>query len=319
MDLYKRGIQLLIFCLLLFFLYRFLRMEKRKKRIKSFTLKEKEEKKTPTILGIDYLSNILEKLVIFNHLANYYNKYIYEDSFLKKGMDFISLKVLGGFFVTTLYLLQSLFWGNLSFEKGCLSFLFGILFTDVCIFLYYKRKTRIDFSSLLDSFFIMHNSLKMGKSIEASLKDSIKQGKGNVKKELKKVLEDNEFGLSLSYAFYHMYERTSILFIKDVSTILRLLIRSDVNTMKVFDTILEKGLKEQKRREELMIIRNRNYISTLCFALIPIGLLFLFMIESPTFVTFVKSKYIYIWIGIESLLYLFYVILLYKLVRSRRG
>ncbi len=319
MNFYKIGIQLLIFCLLFFFLFRFLCMEKRKKRIMLFTLREREERKAPKVLGVDFISKILEKMVIFNQMASYYNKYIYEDSILRKGMDFISLKVIGGFFVTLLYFLQSLIGGNFAFEKGCFSFLIGVLFTDVCIFIYNKKKTRIEFSSLLNSIFVMYNSIKVGKSIETSLKDSIKQGKGNTKKELKKVLEDLEIGLSLSESFYHMYERTSILFIKEISIILRLLNRNDINAMKVFDILLKKALKEQKNREELIKLRNRNYISALCFALLPVGLLFFLMVESSSFVILMKSKYIHLWMGIESLLYIFYIVLLYKLVRSRRG
>ena len=321
MNQYKFVLQMLAILFLLlvfFFFFRFVRMLNRKKRMEPFSCNKEKQNTFSFYPIIAIISVFLEKLGFLHTLALYYNKFIYDGSYLKKGMDYISIKILGGVSLTIIYLFCSALFGfSITLDICFFLFLLGMLLVHFYVFFSFKRNTEIMFSSIVNAIFILNGSLKMGKSIEGALKDTIKRSEGILKKEFQKVLSDMALGLTLGDAFYRFYERTKILFLKDVSAIFKLLDRGDISKMKVFDTILNLTIEENKKRENYKSIRNHNYIAALVLSFLPFIVFVIFLLSRVDSFSFLLSNYAWILFSGEGFFYLFYLLLMKSLVRRR--
>ena len=121
MNKYELVLQIFSIAFIFFIVYllfKFIVACIKAKRLTDFSLKgSKENSEKSFIFKIIYsFSDFLKSLVIFNQYAKTYDKYIYEESRLRKGIDYISTKFLLGFsfifcylFITFLYLLSLLF------------------------------------------------------------------------------------------------------------------------------------------------------------------------------------------------------------------
>lgn len=318
MRLFQIILFILTILVLFFFFFRYFRMLKRKKRIETFSSLKEEVVFFSFYDLIAKLSSFLGKLVFLDSLAIYYDRFIYEEGYLKKGMDYISVKLLGGTFLSFLYLFCGAFlFRSLSLEIFFFVFLLGMLFVHLVALLSFKRTSALLFSALVDALFVFTNELKSGKSVEWALKNTIKRREGIVKKEFQKVYREVEIGLSLGDAFYLFYERTNISFLKEVSILFQLLKREDVATRDVLDAVLEMTMAENKRRVHYKRMRNQNYIVALLFSLLLLVSFFLFLFNHPSFFSLLLSKYRLLFIGLEGVFYLFYILLMKHLVRRR--
>ena len=101
MDKYQLVLQIfaiLFICYLFYLLIKFIIAFFKMKRLSIYSLDIKDEKiERNFVFNIIFkFADFLMSLVIFNELGRTYNKYIYGDSRLRKGIDYVSIKILLG-------------------------------------------------------------------------------------------------------------------------------------------------------------------------------------------------------------------------------
>ena len=100
MDKYTVALQILAWLFIGYIVYlviRYIKSLSRLNRLSYYSLNLENKKDKGLINNIIFkTSKVLESLVIFNGLARTYDKYIYSDSRLRKGIDYVSIKILLG-------------------------------------------------------------------------------------------------------------------------------------------------------------------------------------------------------------------------------
>ena len=243
MDKYMIVLQIcaiLFICFIVYFLYKFVNSLIKKNRLSYFSLDIKKDENSSDSFIFKYIykfSQILESLVVFNGLAKTYDKYVYYDIRFRKGMDFVSVKVLGGLLFIGLYLFITFLYKDVINSWLILvTFVLGFILLDFyCIFVKRKSNEKIDVlivPVLLD--FI--NSLK-SLSVSQSLNDIAFRNNGIIKKEFEKVLSDVKLGLNIGEAFNRMYKRTGSKVILNVSNMFILVYKNNINLLDCLDDI----------------------------------------------------------------------------------
>ena len=117
MNKYEVALQILAWLFIAYVIYLIIRYVvsiAKLNRLSYYSLNLENKKDEGLVLNIiRRMSRVLESLVIFNGVARTYDKYIYQDSKLRKGMDYISIKILLGLclvfinvFINSLYRLE---------------------------------------------------------------------------------------------------------------------------------------------------------------------------------------------------------------------
>lgn len=288
------------------------------RRISSFSLKVKEDEEKFLLFRIIFkFSKFLNSLVIFNQFSKTYDKYIFEDSRLKKGMDYVSLKVLFGMLFISLYIFISLLCNdNLSSLIILLCFIIGFLIPDFyCLFKEFKRFRILD-KNILGAVIIMNNSYRANGSTEQAINDVIKRCDNRVGFEFKKVLNDIKLGIDISEAFYRMYNRVHLESVLYISRMLSLVNKSGVNIIEVFDAIEKRLLNEEKFKEEISSINEVNKISFLLFCVFPLVFLLSVIIFNGDYVNLLLGEIGIFIILIILILYLLYLFIIYRIYRG---
>lgn len=322
MDKYSTVLQILaiiLICFILYLLYRFLISIKRQNRLKNFSLNlNKQHYGEKKAMNIIYkFSDILSSMVIFNSLAQTYERYTYQEKDLKRGMDYISIKIILGFALIFTYLFVAFLHKNtLSSLAISICFILGFIIPDFyCIYLESKNKQLVN-KDMLASIIIMNNSYKANRSTEESISEVIRRTEGPVKIEFSKVLNDIRLGLSISDAFKRMYERTNINIVLRISQVLSLTGKSSTNLIDIFEDIETKLLEEEKLENEIKLIDNTNKLSLLVFSILPLIFIVYLISFNDIYLNLVLSRRGIIVILAIAILYILYIIILWKIVKG---
>ena len=95
---------ILIFLILIYFLYRIISSVIRINRVKDFALIN--DKKIDDTFGMNivyHLTDGLEYIKVFNWYGKKYNKYVNGNNRVRRGMDYVSIKILLGLLFFVLY------------------------------------------------------------------------------------------------------------------------------------------------------------------------------------------------------------------------
>lgn len=317
MSKYQLAIQILAWLFIAYILYliiRYIISIIKLNRLSYYSLNLENKRDTNIIIRIiRYLSKILESLVIFNGIARTYDKYIYPDSRLKKGIDYISIKILIGLllvfinvFINALYKLE------FSTLLILVSFILGFIIPDFYCLFNNNKRVKILSKNLLSAIIIMNNSYKANLSTEQALKSVIDRTEGLVSIEFMKVLNDIKLGIDISEAFGRMYERTNLKVIKYMSNVLGLVNKSGIDIIDAFSNIEKKLLEIEKFNNELNIVRDTNRLCVLIFTILPVVFLIVVIAFNNSYINLFTGSY-----GIFILLIIFITYLLYLFIIKR--
>ena len=256
-------------------------------------------------------SKVLESLVIFNGLARTYDKYIYSDSRLRKGIDYVSIKILLGLlFIFVNVLINALYRIEFSSLLILISFVLGFIIPDFyCLFNKNKRVNILN-KNLLSAIIIMNNSYKANESTEQAIKYVIDRTEGAVSVEFMKVLNDIKLGIDISESFNRMYERTHLPVIKYMSSVLGLVNKSGIDIIDAFSNIEKKLLEIEKFNNELIVLRDTNRLSVLLFSILPLVFLVTVVAYNTEYIKLlmnVNGIFIILIMFISYMLYLFII------------
>jgi Flp pilus assembly protein TadB len=315
MDKYTLALQILAWLFIGYLVYlviRYIKSLSRLNRLSYYSLNLENKKDKGLINNIIFkMSRILESLVIFNSLARTYDKYIYTDSKLRKGIDYISIKILLGIGLIFINLLiNSLYKIEFSTLLILISFILGFIIPDFyCLFNKSKRVNILN-KNLLSAIIIMNNSYKANESTEQAIKSEIDRTEGAVSVEFMKVLNDIKLGIDISEAFGRMYERTNLPVIKYISSVLGLVNKSGIDIIDAFSSIEKKLLEIEKFNNELIVLRDTNRLSVLLFSILPLVFLVTVIAYNTEYIKLlmnVNGIFIILIMFISYMLYLFII------------
>lgn len=325
MDKYRLILQVVaIFfvCYLIYLFIKFVSMLLKKHRITSFSLdiKDNDIEKSIIFKSIYAFSLLLKDMVIFNSIAKTYDKYIYDDSKLKKGMDYVSIKIILGFTLVILYLFMIILYKDVFNSLVLLvCFIVGFIIPDFyCLFIKRKRTLLLN-RNILGAVIIMNNSYKANASTEQALNDVILRTDGKVNFEFKRVLNDINIGISISEAFLRMYKRVGNPSILYISRVLELVNKSGVSIIDAFDTIEKKLLEEEKFTNDIKSLNGLNKFSLIMFMVIPLIFVISLIMYSEIFINVFVGYIGSFVLSIILILYLFYLIVIHKIYRGDKN
>lgn len=314
-------IAILAVCFVLYLLCRLLVSYSKRNRLSDFGI---EINNNPDIgVGLRYkflykFANILESLVIFNGIARTYDKFIDENSKLRKGIDYIAIKITIGFILVLLYIFMSMLYINkLNLVVGIVCFILGYILPD--FFCYYKQFNREEIvtKDLLGAIIIIRNSYKANRSVEVMLNDVIKRTNGRVKDEFKKVLSDVKVGLSVSESFKRMYYRTGITFILDIANMLSLTNKASINVIEVFDSIEKKIIEYEKLDNEVQMLKSINKLAYFIFLTLPFIFIVFIIISNQSYLALIGTNAGFAIMLSLIFIYLLYIFIINKIVKGR--
>lgn len=322
MNKYELVLQIFAIAFLLFILYllfRFIIASIRAKRLTDFSLRgSKESSEKSIIFRIIYsFSDFLKSLVIFNQYGKTYDKYIYEESRLRKGIDYISIKILLGISFVFSYLFISFLYRDPIFSLLILLvFVIGFLLPDFyCLFIR-RKKVKILNKNMLSAIIIMNNSFKANSSTEKAINDVISRTDGLLSIEFKKVLNDLKIGMNVSEAFLRMYRRVRISSILYISRVLSLVNKCGISIVEAFDLIESKLINEEKFNNQINVLNSTNKISLLIFSILPVIFILCIIFYNKEYIMLFTTYLGTFVLAIILILYVFYLMLLRMIFRG---
>lgn len=325
MDKYKIVLQIFAILFILYLGYLLIKLIgalcKRNRLVEfSLDIKDNNDEKSWLFKLIYSFADFLKSLVIFNGVAKTYDKYIYEDSRLKKGMDYVAIKILLGIGIILLYLFMTILYQDIFNSLVLLvCFVVGFIIPDFyCLFIRRKR-TGILNKNILNAIIIMNNSYKANGSTEQAILDVIERTDGKVSFEFKKVLNDINMGIDISNAFLRMYKRVKSEAILYISRVLELVNKSGINIVDAFNVIEAKLIEEEKFNNEINSLKGVNKFALIIFMLLPlvfvISLILYNKLYVEVFIGYIGSFVL----SILLIMYLFYLIIIHRIYRGGRN
>jgi len=288
---------------------------RKSKRVLDFTL---DKKSNGEFYPLESFSNVLKSLVIFNSVAKTYDKYIYEGSHLKDGMDYISLKIILGILLELGYIFSILVMkDDFSTLFIFLIFVIGFIMPDFYCIVSYDRRMVISNVSLLRAFMTMRDGLQVNKSMERVLENVIDKNKGYLKREFQQVLADYRIGLSLGDGFLRMYNRTHYKIFEVLSKRLEVASYNGVSYVDVFKKIIDEFShceKVDKKVTGILVKNNLLYGLLVIIPLFLVGSILLFNVE---YKALILSEAGGAMVLTEGILYFVYVLILTRLLKGR--
>ncbi|MGN1372345.1 MAG: type II secretion system F family protein [Candidatus Coprovivens sp.] len=324
MDKYRLVLQIFAILFILYLGYLFIKLISalfKKNRLAEFSLELDNNKDKSFFFNCIFkFSNFLNSMVIFNSLAKTYDKYIYEDSRIKKGMDYVSIKIILGLLLMLLYLFIIVLYGDI-FNGIILlcCFVIGFILPDFyCLFIKKRRVTFLN-RNLLNVVIIMSNSYKAFGSIEKAINDVIDRTDSKIEFEFKKVLNDINMGIDISKAFYRMYQRVNSKSILYISRVFELVNKSGININEAFSVLESKLIEEEKFNNELNAVKSINKLSLIIFMIIPFIFIICLILYNIRFINIFTGYIGSFVIAIILILYLFYLIVIHEIYRGGKN
>lgn len=323
METYKSILQvcaIFVIVLIVFSFFRLLISVARSKRLEDFSITSSNDNLSfeQRLYKFVYkMSDFIASLVIFNSVAETYEKYVaMGDNKFKRGMDFISLKTIFGFALMILYIIWALVFDvTISSLLLSISFVLGSLIPDIYYMLKYYRNNTSIVDDLLRAVIIINNSFRANRSTEQALNDVIGRLNGPLKNEFIKVKNDLTLGIDLGTAFRRMYDRTKIGTIYDIANKMALIGEQGVNVVKVFENIERDILEEEKIRNDVKSLCKFNSILYYLLLLLPFVVLGWVIFFENTYKSLVLSDAAFIYVIVFTVIYVSYVFVLRRLVK----
>lgn len=322
MDKYQLVLQIfaiLFICYLFYLLIKFIIAFVKMKRLSIYSLDIKDDKieKNFVFNIIFKFADFLKSLVIFNELGRTYNKYIYGDSRLRKGIDYVSIKILLGIFLMFIYtLICFLVRDNINPWIIGSTFILGFIIPDFYCMIAKTMKVKILNKNLLSAIIIMNNSYKANGSTDSAISDVVKRTDGIISLEFKKVLSDINLGMDASEAFYRMYIRTKLESVLYISRVLKVASKSSINMALAFSEIEKKLINEEKINNEIESIIKINRLALIVFTLLPLIFVVSFVLFNPLYIDVFTSNVGRFVFAIILILYLFYLVVIHHTFRG---
>lgn len=288
---------------------------RKSKRVLDFTL---DKKSNGEYYPLESFSNFLRSLVIFNTISKTYDKYVYEGSHLKDGMDYISLKIILGFILGLGYILSILIMkDNFSTLFIFLIFVIGFVIPDFYCIISYDKKMVISSVSLLRSFMTIRDGLQVDKSMEKVLKEVIDKNQGYLKREYQQVLADYRLGLTIGEAFLRMYGRTHLKIFKDLSSRLEAASHNGISYVNVFKDIIDEFNHYEVIEKKVTSILVKNTLLYILLVILPLILVITILLFNSEYKLLLFGSSGTSIILTEGILYFVYIIILSRLLRGR--
>ena len=185
---------------------------------------------------IKKVSSIINKSEVLRKYGISYEKHIpYDKIDDRKGIDYVSIKLLLGVLTIILYIFTEMFqYSKITFAGVVLSFAIGFFITDIFVQIEYKKKRKEISEDLLKAIIIMNNSFKSGMSIMQAIEIVKNELTGALGDEFKKIYLDMSYGLTIEVVFDRFYNRVKLDDAKFITTSLTLLNKTGGNIVKVF-------------------------------------------------------------------------------------
>lgn len=313
-------VSILAICFVIYLLYRFIVLLYKVNRLNDLGLNSEN----PDIsLKFRYrflykFANILSSMTIFNSISRTYDKYIDENSKLRKGIDYIAIKILFGLSLSIIYIfMMMLTKDDISLLFILITFILGFIIPDFYCYFIYHKKENINNKELLGAVIIMSNSYRAGRSTEQALKDVIEKSQGRLKREFIRVHDDIKLGLSSGESFNRMYERTNLKVVKDISNMLILSNKSNINIVASFNLIEKKLLDNEKYDNEVAMTNELNHLVYMVFLVLPIIIMILVILSNNSLLMLIGSSCGNIIVLILLILYILYFFIINKVVKGR--
>ena len=313
-------IAILAICFILYLFYKLFVYLGRKERLNDFGI---DIDSTDIDISFRYkflykVSNLLESLVIFNGIARVYDKYASSDGRLRKGMDFIAIKLLIGIIFVLLYVFMMLIGLNdINPYIAIICFILGYVIVD--FYCYFKQHSykRIVMKDLIRAIIIMRNSYKANRNIDEMMDDLVSRTNGRIKDEFMKVRGDIKVGLSISEAFKRMYERTSVPVILDISNMLALTNKTSINMISVLETMEKNVIEYEKLDDEVNLYRSINKLAYVIFLLLPFVFMIFIIVSNQNYLEIIGSSVGNAIILTLTIIYVLYILIINKIVKGR--
>ena len=313
-------IAILAVCFVLYLLYKVCIFLNKKDRLSDFGI---DVKGTDIDVSFRYkflykVANFLESLVIFNGMARTYDKYVSKEGNLRKGMDYLAIKLsLGIIFVLIYVFMMMLGFGKINPYIAIVCFILGYIVVDFyCYFKQYQQK-KIVMKDLISAIIIMRNSYKANRNIDEMMDDLVSRTDGRIKEEFKRVRGDIKVGLSVSEAFKRMYERTNIPIVLDLADMLSLTNKTSVNMIKVLEVMEKKVIDYEKLDDEVNLYRSINKLAYFVFLILPFVFIIFFIVSNQVYLDIIGSQAGSAIVLTITIIYILYILILNKVVKGR--
>ena len=265
-------------------------------------------------------SKILSKSAILCKYGNKYERHItYEERNIKSGIDFVSVKLLLGFFTIFLSVFTMMFqYTKFPFAIMVVIFLVGFFLPDVFLNIEFRKKRKKVEEDLLKAIIIMNSAFKSGRNIMQAIEIVKDELDGSISDEFQKIYIDINYGLSLEVVFNRFYERVKLEDVKYITSSLALLNKTGGNIVKVFSMIEKTFFDKKKLRNEL----NSMTASSIFVYRLLISLPFIFaaiiIVLNPGYFKVMYTTTIGLLVSmLIIILYVLYVLVIKKVLRVR--
>lgn len=311
-------IAIIFIAYILYLIYKYIKAIIKLNRIKSYSLNISNKDNQSSIIKLLFkLTNILEKLKIFNKSGHTYDQYIDNNSKLNKGLDYISIKLLTGILLIIIYLFTSfLYKSNISVLIIIVNFILGYILPDFyCLYLSSINK-EITNRDLINTFLIINSSYASGLSTEQVLLETSNRTTGNIKKEINHVLNDLKMGMSLHQAFKKMYDRTNNETIHEISNLLSSTSKNSISPYEIFKLYEKKLIETEKFNNKNKKIKLTNKLALLLFLFFPlIFIIYVMFIRIDISMLFLHPAGLFVFL-IIIIAYIYYSLLIYKIAKG---
>ncbi len=266
------------------------------------------------------LSKFLAHINIINKISKKYEKYIsFEDKDYKKGIDYISIKLLLGLILVISSLIANIFWKTkTNIIVYLLFFIIGFILPDIFLNLRFHKKQKQIEEDLFKAIILMNNSFKSGSSITQAINLVRNELEGPIADEFSKIYLDISYGLSMDVVFNRFYERVKLEDAQYIATSLTILNKTGGNIIRVFANI-EKAILERKRlRHELYSLAAASIFMFRLLLVLPLIFGIILYILNPTyFLPFFTTKIGIMIFILIVLLYITYILIINKVLKVK--
>lgn len=307
--------------LLIYLLYRLFISIIRGKRLEDYAIASSEDNfnlEFKLWMLIHRFSKLLGTIPFIKKLGIKYDKYIKDnEKSLKKGLDFIGIKIVVAVFMMFLYLFEILLHKisfNLVLFLGVI--VLGFFVPNIVIFLNYRKRKQFIDNDIVAAVIIMNNCFRVGLNGTQAINSVIEKLDGPIVDEFLKIKDDMDHGIDMGASFYRMYERVNINSILYISNVLSLVSKSGISMVKAFERIEKRIVLEKKSQADVIILKTTNYVFKNILYFIPLLFLLLLIFINKDYLNLIfVSKYGIGVVTIEVLVYILYVTAINKWIR----
>lgn len=318
MDKYKLVLQIFSILLILFVIYTFVKLVilyVKEKRITKYALDIDGSRDSGIIFGLIYkFSDFLNSLIIFDTVGDKYNKYVYTGSRLRKGMDFIAIKILVGVLNILIYLFTVMLYKNdVSMLLLLTSFILGFLIPDFYINIVRREKISALDDSVLRFIVILKNGIKSKYGLKEALEKVISEFPNLYLYQV--ALNDLNLGKEPYEAIYRIYLRSNN---KSFLYLARLYVmknKSNVDMLYGLELLEKNLLSKDKFHNRILYIKHINKITLLVFIFLPIFFIVSLIVNNNYYIELLTGYMGTIIVGIIFILYFFYLLLIHGIYR----